>query len=93
VTDTLIESNAGRWKLIASAFDGSSGSRTPIVERTDETPDITLDIRDLGAVYLGGTSLSSLASAGLVRAVNPRALATASTAFGWPHAPMSSWVF
>ncbi|WP_029068739.1 GNAT family N-acetyltransferase [Jonesia quinghaiensis] len=93
VTDTLIESNAGRWKLIASAFDGPSGSRTPTVERTDETPDITLGIRDLGAVYLGGTSLSSLASAGLVHAVNPRALATASTAFGWPHAPMSSWVF
>ncbi len=93
VADTLIESNAGRWKLTASAFDGPSGSRTPTVERTDEAPDITLDIRDLGAVYLGGTSLSSLASAGLVRAVNPRALATASTAFGWPHAPMSSWVF
>ncbi len=93
VTDTLIESNTGRWKLTASAFDGPSGSRTPILERTDEPADITLDIRDLGAAYLGGTSLGSLASAGLVSAANPRALATASTAFGWPHAPMSSWVF
>lgn len=93
VTDAMLPANAGRWKLSAAAFDGPSGSRTPTVERTDDPADIVLDIRELSAVYLGGVSLASLAGAGLVVAKNSRALASASVAFGWPHAPMSSWVF
>lgn len=93
VTDAMIPANAGRWKLTAAAFDGPSGSRTPVVEPTEEAADIVLDIRELSTVYLGGVTLASLASADLVSATSPRALASTSVAFGWPHAPMSSWVF
>lgn len=93
VTDTLIPANAGRWKLSAAAFDGPSGLRKPTVERTKDPADITIDIRELGTIYLGGPTLASLVAAGLVTAANPRALATASAAFGWPNAPMSTWVF
>lgn len=93
VTDGMLPENAGRWKLTAAAFDGPSGSRTPKVERSEEPAEIVLDIRELSTVYLGGPSLASLAAAGLIESRNPRALATASVAFGWPHAPMSTWVF
>jgi predicted acetyltransferase len=95
VTDARLPANAGVYRLRAEAFGETS------VERVDpefEAPDLSLDVRELGAAYLGGRSLAALAAAGLVT-VHPRpgqpanALARASAAFGWPIAPGSSWVF
>jgi hypothetical protein len=62
-------------------------------ERTEEQAHLALDVRDLGAAYLGGTTLAALAGAGLVTELRPGALATASTAFSWPVAPYSGWLF
>lgn len=87
VSDRLIPDNAGRWRLTAAAFGPAS------VERTDASPDLVLDIRELGAAYLGGTSLVELASAGLVAERTPGALRAASVAFGWPQLPVASWIF
>lgn len=87
VSDTLLPDNAGRWHLRAGAFAAAS------VERTDAPADLALDVRELGAAYLGGTSLLELAGAGLVTKLRPGALRTASVAFGWPVAPGSSWIF
>lgn len=95
VTDSRLPANAGVYRLQAEAFGPAT------VERVDpefDAPELSLDVRDLGAAYLGGTSLAALAAAGLVtehpRPWQPRtALARASTAFGWPLAPGSSWVF
>ncbi|WP_275002560.1 GNAT family N-acetyltransferase [Promicromonospora iranensis] len=95
VTDGRLPANAGVYRLQAEAFGPAS------VERVDpefEAPELSLDVRDLGAAYLGGKSLAALAAAGLVtehRRQGQRAsvLARASTAFGWPVAPGSSWVF
>lgn len=95
VTDARLPANAGVYRLRAEAFGEAS------VERVDpefEAPELSLDVRELGAAYLGGRSLAALAAAGLVT-VHPRpgqpanALARASAAFGWPIAPGSSWVF
>jgi predicted acetyltransferase len=55
--------------------------------------DLSLDIAQLGALYLGGRSLLQLAAAGLVEVVRPDRLPEASAAFGWPLAPGCSWVF
>jgi hypothetical protein len=63
------------------------------VVRTDEPADVTLDVRELGAAYLGGGTLVAMASAGLVAGHRPGALARASAALAWPVAPCSSWVF
>jgi hypothetical protein len=63
------------------------------VERTDAPAEIAVDVRELGAAYLGGTSLLELAAAGLVTEVRPGALRDASVAFGWPVAPGASWIF
>ncbi len=87
VSDTLLPDNAGRWRLTAGAFAVASA------ERTDAPADLVLDVRELGAAYLGGTSLLELAGAGLVTELRPGALRDASVAFGWPVAPGSSWIF
>lgn len=86
VTDTLLPANAGRWRLRST--DG-----TAEVDRTDAAADLTLDVRELGAAYLGGTSLTGAARAGLVTEHRPNALHAAAAAFGWPVAPWCSWVF
>ena len=88
VTDERIEANAGRWRLRADAF--TDGAR---VEPTTDEPDLRLDVRELGAILLGGTSLAGLACADLVHARDPETLAKLSTAFGWPLAPAFNWVF
>ncbi|MQA27516.1 MAG: GNAT family N-acetyltransferase [Micromonosporaceae bacterium] len=83
VTDELLPENAGRWRLIG---DGEKAT----CERVDGPADLTLDVRELGALYLGGTSAGSLASAGLLTERRSGALAAASAGFGWhvaPHAP------
>jgi len=87
VTDALIGSNAGRWRVAASAF------AEPTVTPTDAPADLVLDVRELGAAYLGGTSLMELAGAGLVAEVTSGALQAASVAFGWQKRPVSSWIF
>lgn len=86
VHDTLVADNAGRWHVRATGDD-------VVVEPTVRDADLSLDVRDLGAAYLGGVSLASLAAAGLVTEHRPGTLAEASTAFGWPLAPVCSWVF
>ncbi|MFI5528873.1 GNAT family N-acetyltransferase [Kitasatospora sp. NPDC051853] len=48
---------------------------------TDRTPDLTLDISDLGSVFLGGTTPSTLIRAGHVQAHTPDAAATADALF------------
>ncbi|MFF2572598.1 GNAT family N-acetyltransferase [Streptomyces sp. NPDC058084] len=48
---------------------------------TDREPDLSLDVSDLGSVYLGGTTPSTLVRAGHVRAHRPGAAALADLLF------------
>ncbi|MER6219734.1 GNAT family N-acetyltransferase [Streptomyces sp900105755] len=48
---------------------------------TDRRPDLSLDVRDLGSLYLGGTAPSTLVRAGHVRAHHPDAAANADALF------------
>ncbi|MFF7469776.1 GNAT family N-acetyltransferase [Streptomyces sp. NPDC008092] len=48
---------------------------------TDRRPDLSLDVRDLGSLYLGGTAPSTLVRAGHVRAHRPDAAALADALF------------
>jgi hypothetical protein len=63
------------------------------VERVDAAADLTLSVRELGAAYLGGTSLGALHAAGLIDEHRPGAVARASAAFGWPIAPFCADMF
>ena len=55
VADRLLPQNDGRWELAAG------GAR-----RVKRAPDLELPIAELGAVYLGGTSVSELVAAGRI---------------------------
>ncbi|MFI5675325.1 GNAT family N-acetyltransferase [Streptomyces cellulosae] len=49
--------------------------------RTDREPDLSLDVSDLGSVYLGGTAPSTLVRAGHIRAHRPGAAVLADAFF------------
>ena len=79
VTDTTCPWNDGTWSLQLSPDGG-------LAERTAAAADIALDIRDLGACLLGGTSLARLVEAGLVTGT-AAAVHALGSALGWPLAP------
>ncbi|MEW5354007.1 GNAT family N-acetyltransferase [Streptomyces sp. 16-176A] len=54
---------------------------------TDREPDLSLDVRDLGSVYLGGTAPSTLVRAGHIRAHRPGAAALADALFRGDRTP------
>lgn len=91
VTDAILPDNAGRWRLRAPGA-GAAGNGASC-ERTADPAEIALDIRDLGAAYLGGTRLGALGSAGLVRELRPGALAALSAAMSWDPAPWCPVIF
>jgi predicted acetyltransferase len=86
VADELCPTNAGRWWL-------KGGPDGAVCEATTSAADLALDVRDLGAAYLGSQTLDSLAAAGLVRELREGRLAHASAAFAWPVAAFCGWRF
>jgi predicted acetyltransferase len=54
---------------------------------TDREPDLSMDVRDLGSIYLGGTAPSTLVRAGHIRAHHPGAAALADTLFRAERTP------
>ena len=54
---------------------------------TDREPDLSLDVSDLGSVYLGGTAPSTLVRAGHIRAHHQCAAALADALFRTERAP------
>ncbi|MFF0748791.1 GNAT family N-acetyltransferase [Streptomyces sp. NPDC004267] len=80
VEDAFCPWNEGRWRLTGDA-------KGAVCARTRDAADLALSVRELGAAYLGGASLVSLAAAGRVRELRDGALTEASVAFGSPVAP------
>lgn len=73
VADPFCPWNAGRWRLTGDA-------KGAVCERTTDPAELALSVKELGAAYLGGPALSTMAGAGLVRELRPGALAEASVA-------------
>jgi predicted acetyltransferase len=82
VRDGLIPANAGRWRLCAAGV-AATASCVP----TTAAADVALDITELGAAYLGGTTLGAMAAAGLVTELRPGAVRELSAAMSWDLAP------
>ncbi|KAB1146411.1 GNAT family N-acetyltransferase [Streptomyces luteolifulvus] len=80
VEDAFCPWNTGRWRLAGDAKGASC-------ERTRDTPDLALSVRELGAAYLGGVSLGALGAAGRVRELRQGALTEAAVGFGSTVAP------
>jgi predicted acetyltransferase len=83
VTDPVLEANNGRWRLIGGPDKASC-------VRTDDAPDVACSVTELGAAYLGGTTLAALATAGRVRQLTNN---LPSTAFQWYRQPGALEVF
>jgi predicted acetyltransferase len=90
VCDDVIPANSGRFRLTGSA---DAARCEALNESTVDDAELSCDIRALGAAYLGGTSLHSLARAGKITELRPGALRRASIAFGWHRMPSALEVF
>jgi predicted acetyltransferase len=86
VTDPLVPQNTGDWHL-------TGGPDNAQCHRATRPADLECDLGALGAAYLGGAALASLAAAGRVHELIPGTLAPASAAFGWYRAPGAVEVF
>jgi predicted acetyltransferase len=93
VTDELLPANAGRWRLRATGPDGADAGGRVSCARTDGPADIALDVREIGAAYLGGTRLGALAAAGRVTELRPGTLGRLSAAMTWDPAPWCPRIF
>lgn len=84
ITDEFCPWNSGRRRLRVDT-DGVAE-----VSPTDASAELALDVSDLAAVYLGGTTLAALARAGRVTELGAGSLLPASRAFATdqePHCP------
>ena len=80
VEDTFCPWNSGHYQLQA---DGDSVT----CERTQASADLHLTAAELGAIFLGGTTLAQLSAAGLVKELRPGAVATCTVAFRGEREP------
>ena len=86
VTDKYLPANDGYWRLAAGP-----GTETLVSRLSGARADLELDVRDLGAIYLGGPSLAWLAAAGLVKEHTPGAAMQVSKAFRSPIEPSTPY--
>ncbi|MEP6696489.1 MAG: GNAT family N-acetyltransferase [Pseudonocardiales bacterium] len=86
ISDDYCPWNSGRYRL---AGDLQGADCTSTMDRAD----LSLPVAALGAAYLGGMSLSTLAAAGLVTERRPGALQAATAAFTGARAPYAPEVF
>ena len=83
VTDPILTRNTGRWRL-------TGGPDGAMCTATTDPADLACSVTELGAAYLGGTSLAALAAAGRVRQLTAN---DPSIAFRWHRLPSPTEVF
>jgi predicted acetyltransferase len=102
VRDDILPANAGRWRLTTASGAAASGAAGPgdagrglaaSCVRATSAADLVLDVTQLGAAYLGGTRLGTLAEAGLVTELRPGAVRQLSAAMSWDPAPWCPAIF
>ncbi|OBK16874.1 GNAT family N-acetyltransferase [Mycobacterium asiaticum] len=82
VNDVLLQSNTAIFSITG---DGAG--------RTEQRPDVHVDVEGLGAVLLGGATWRALALAGLAHAEDPAALVAADRLFAVPDVPYAGFYF
>src|SRR5262249_42046983 len=82
VRDAVCDWNDGRWRLDHG-----------VCVRTDEKPDLALDVGALGSAYLGAVSFAQLREALRVEEVREGAIAQADTMFAWRPLPWCPEIF
>jgi predicted acetyltransferase len=82
VRDAICGWNDGRWKLEGGAC-----------ERTDEEPDLALDVSALSSAYLGAVSFAQLREARRVEELHEGAIERADALFAWRPLPWCLEIF
>lgn len=82
VRDAVCEWNDGRWRL-----EGGECSRT------DDEPDLALDVAALGSAYLGAVSFTELRAALQVEELREGAVKRADAVFAWRPLPWCLEIF
>jgi predicted acetyltransferase len=80
VRDALLPQNAGSFRL-------QGGPAGASVRPVDAAPDVELDVRELGSLYLAGTPATVLHRAGFLQEHTPGAVAALSAGFSWSRLP------
>ncbi len=93
VRDRELPANEGRWRLVTATSASHGGGLAADCSPTAAAPDLTLDVAELGAAYLGGTRLATLAGAGLVTESRPGAVRELTAAMAWDPAPWCPMIF
>lgn len=88
VNDPQLPANDGLWRLSITGGEASATRE----EAAGAVPDIELNVQELGAAYLGGVTLSTLADAGLITGA-PDAIGAISAAFASDQKPVSPLSF
>jgi len=71
-----------------------AGAAAGRCERTDDEPDLAMDVGELGSLSLGGVATPTfLARVGRITELRPAALGVADRLFGWPVAPFCATRF
>lgn len=86
VTDSRFPENAGRWRI-------AGGPHGATCRQTKDPADLALDIRVLGAAYLGDASLSEFAKAGWIEENRPGTLGALDSALRTDTPPYCPFVF
>ena len=89
ITDEMCPWNQGRWRLTSP---GLAGGPARCVPSTDDA-DVVLPVATLGAAYLGGTRLGTLARAGLATELRAGTVDLLSAALSWDPAPWCPMIF
>src|SRR5690554_1493180 len=87
LTDKHVPANAGTWRIVVNGPDAT------VTRVDDATPDLSMDVRHLSTVYLGGTSVESLAAAGQIRENAPGQARELAVAMMSPVSPLTNWDF
>jgi predicted acetyltransferase len=101
IADDMCPWNHGRWRLASAGPAGGPRQRAAgawaaapaTCARTSDPADVILPVSALGAAYLGGTRLGTLARAGLASEMRPGAVDVLSTALSWDPAPWCPMIF
>jgi predicted acetyltransferase len=88
VQDDTIAENSHPWRILVER-----GVATVTRAERDTSVNLRIDIQDLSAAYLGGTTIDALAGAGLVEETRAGVVSALSDAFRSPVAPRSTLSF
>jgi predicted acetyltransferase len=80
VTDPMLAQNNRTFRLQG----GPDGAE---VKPSRRRPDVSMNVRELGAIYLGGVSPASLRQAGLVTEQTSGSVGRVAAAFAWDRLP------